>query len=288
MKWITQKNFGFFTGFGGTSAFGATNTLGGGGGAFGATGTSAFGAPSGGLFGGVGAQPQAAQQAPLAAAAAGNHINDYLSSLTANPYGDDPLYKNLAPTTEDKLKEVLKPTNSLAQKAVMANRYKISPARNIMVKPKSLNASGAAGMSSPGGIGSGRSGGGLFDGLEDEDDTAANKSDLFVPRSSVKKLVLKPKSSGTPNKSNPVTFAQADTTHNITNDEDVLVAASNEESVAFPPLKDKNQVWPITTCQSVKHVEKLKRVPSGSLVKRVSFSRLLAILKNCTVLKKIC
>ena len=280
MKWITQKNFGFFTGFGGTSAFGATNTLGGGGGAFGATGTSAFGAPSGGLFGGVGAQPQAAQQAPLAAAAAGNHINDYLSSLTANPYGDDPLYKNLAPTTEDKLKEVLKPTNSLAQKAVMANRYKISPARNIMVKPKSLNASGAAGMSSPGGIGSGRSGGGLFDGLEDEDDTAANKSDLFVPRSSVKKLVLKPKSSGTPNKSNPVTFAQAETTHNITNDEDVLVAASNEESVAFPPLKDKNQVWPITTCQSAKHVEKLKRVPSGSLVKRVSFSRLLAILKR--------
>ena len=123
----------------------------------------------------------------------------------------------------------------------------------------------------------GRSGGGLFDGLEDEDDTAANKSDLFVPRSSVKKLVLKPKSSGTPNKSNPVTFAQADTTHNITNDEDVLVAASNEESVAFPPLKDKNQVWPITTCQSVKHVKKLKRVPS---VKRVSFSRLLAILKK--------
>ena len=114
-----SKNFVFFTGFGGTSAFGATNTLGGGGGAFGATGTSAFGAPSGGLFGGVGAQPQAAQQAPLAAAAAGNHINDYLSSLTANPYGDDPLYKNLAPTTEDKLKEVLKPTNSLAQKAVM-------------------------------------------------------------------------------------------------------------------------------------------------------------------------
>ena len=82
---------------------------------------------------------------------------------------------------------------------------------------------------------------------------------MFVPRTSVKKLVLKPKGSpaaglgGSGIKAtggHPVTFAPADSTHNvsahnITNDEDGPVANLAEESVAFPlkeVLKDKNQI----------------------------------------------
>ena len=222
----TNTGFGAPTaGFGagaGTSAFGTAAT-GFGGAASG--GLGAFGAGTS-AFGGLGTQQAMPATQAVPAAATGQSVRDYLSSLTNNPYGDDPLYKNLVPgaQSDEKLSQVLKPTNSLAQKAVLANRYKISPHRNVMVKPKSLNASGSAGSGH-------NKTSSLFDGLEDDEDAANKSTDLFVPKSSVKKLVLKTKSPRVAS----TALASISNAHNITNDESLL---DKDESVVFPSVKD--------------------------------------------------
>ena len=180
-------------------------------------------------------------------------VHDYLASLTANPYGDDPLFKGLVPGSQSDthLEEILKPTNPAAQKALLlaGNQYKISPHRNVRVKPKPIsslgNSSGtiktAFSSNSP-----------LFDGLED-DDISNSKNDLFVPRRSVKKLVIKPKSPG--NQSNtiearPSSRTSLQTINNITNDESLNEGAdiaSNDTagkpedvSLNLPPILGKD------------------------------------------------
>jgi nuclear pore complex protein Nup98-Nup96 len=83
--------------------------------------------------------------------------------------------------------EIMKPTNPAAQKAALLNsnsQYKVSPHRGLKAKVKPL--SGGSGAIS------GANKSTIFDGLEEDDDDV--KNDVFVPRSSVKKLVLKPKS----------------------------------------------------------------------------------------------
>ena len=79
----------------------------------------------------------------------------------------------------------MKPTNPAAQKAALLAsnqpQYKVSPhGLKAKVKPLSGNKNNSSNKSA------------FFDGL-DEDDSVEAKSDLFVPRSSVKKLILKPK-----------------------------------------------------------------------------------------------
>ena len=82
--------------------------------------------------------------------------------------------------------------NPAAQKALLlaGNQYKISPHRNVKVKPKPISSL----TTGPGTLKSNlsTSNSPLFDGLED-DDIMNSKNDLFVPRKSVKKLVIKPK-----------------------------------------------------------------------------------------------
>ena len=79
----------------------------------------------------------------------------------------------------------MKPTNPAAQKAALIAtnqpHYKVSP-HGLKAKVKPLSGKhNVSGNKSA-----------FFDGL-DEDDSIEAKSDLFVPRSSVKKLILKPK-----------------------------------------------------------------------------------------------
>ena len=79
----------------------------------------------------------------------------------------------------------MKPTNPAAQKAALIAtnqpQYKVSP-HGLKAKVKPLSGKhNVSGNKSA-----------FFDGL-DEDDSIEAKSDLFVPRSSVKKLILKPK-----------------------------------------------------------------------------------------------
>ena len=138
--------------------------------------SSSFGA--GGLTGGLNQQPQQPQQLPS--------IQSQLASLTSNPYGDNPLFKTLLPDN-NRREEIMKPTNPAAQKAALLAssnqpQYKVSPRGGLKakVKPLSGNKNNSSNKSA------------FFDGL-DEDDSIDAKSDLFVPRSSVKKLILKPK-----------------------------------------------------------------------------------------------
>ncbi|KAG1655387.1 Nuclear pore complex protein Nup98-Nup96 [Nymphon striatum] len=89
-------------------------------------------------------------------------------------------------TESGKREELLKPTNPSAQKALItANQFKVSPMPKV--KPKSWNASIDKKS--------------LFDGLED-DDLGLSLSESFVPRKSVKKLILKSKSVNASNTAN--------------------------------------------------------------------------------------
>lgn len=65
-------------------------------------------------------------------------IHQQILSMTASPYGDNPIFKDLKPLgslSED----ALKPTNPAAQKAILeasTNHYKITPKDNVIrVKP---------------------------------------------------------------------------------------------------------------------------------------------------------
>ena len=221
--------FGASTGFGSTPAgsFGASMP-----GAFGATTApfSSFGQSTAGLM----------QQAnPLLGHASSGQsvgsVHDYIASLTANPYGDDPLFKNLVPgsQSENHLEEILKPTNPAAQKALLlaGNQYKISPHRNVKVKPKPILSSIGSNTGPNKSNFSTMSNSPLFDGLED-DDVCSNKNDLFVPRRSVKKLVIKPRSPGlqanlTETRTQSCTGIQ--TVNNISNDESLNESVANFE-----------------------------------------------------------
>ncbi|XP_036924562.1 nuclear pore complex protein Nup98-Nup96 isoform X5 [Sturnira hondurensis] len=152
------SNFGFGTNTSGNSIFGSKpgpGTLGTGLGA--GFGTKALTDPN----------ASAAQQAVLQ-----QHIN----SLTYSPFGDSPLFRN--PMSDPKKKEErLKPTNPAAQKALTTpTHYKLTPRPATRVRPKALQTTGTAKSH-------------LFDGLDDDEPSLANGA--FMPKKSIKKLVLK-------------------------------------------------------------------------------------------------
>ncbi|XP_045148996.1 nuclear pore complex protein Nup98-Nup96 isoform X5 [Echinops telfairi] len=207
----TAANTSSGTGFGtGTGLFGQTTT---GFGAVGSTlfggnklttfGTSttsapSFGTTSGGLFGfgtnnsgnsifgnkpatgtlgtGLGAGFGTALTDPNASAAQQAVLQQHINSLTYSPFGDSPLFRN--PMSDPKKKEErLKPTNPAAQKALTTpTHYKLTPRPATRVRPKALQTTGTAKSQ-------------LFDGLDDDEPSLANGA--FMPKKSIKKLVLK-------------------------------------------------------------------------------------------------
>ena len=70
-------------------------------------------------------------------------LQSQLASLTSNPYGDNPLFKNLLPDN-NRREEIMKPTNPVAQKAALnSTQYKVSP-HGLKAKVKPLNGPGSA------------------------------------------------------------------------------------------------------------------------------------------------
>ncbi|XP_024907346.1 nuclear pore complex protein Nup98-Nup96 isoform X6 [Pteropus alecto] len=199
----TATNTSTGTAFGtGTGLFGQTNT------GFGAVGSTLFGnnklttfgtsttsAPSFGfgtntsgnsLFGskpgpgtlgtGLSAGFGTALTDPNASAAQQAVLQQHINSLTYSPFGDSPLFRN--PMSDPKKKEErLKPTNPAAQKALTTpTHYKLTPRPATRVRPKALQTTGTAKSH-------------LFDGLDDDEPSLANGA--FMPKKSIKKLVLK-------------------------------------------------------------------------------------------------
>ncbi|XP_033620078.1 nuclear pore complex protein Nup98-Nup96 isoform X5 [Fukomys damarensis] len=185
------------TGFGavGSTLFGNNKLT-----TFGTSTTSApsFGTTSGGLFGfgtntsgnsifgskpapgalgtGLGTGFGTALTDPNASAAQQAVLQQHLNSLTYSPFGDSPLFRN--PMSDPKKKEErLKPTNPAAQKALTTpTHYKLTPRPATRVRPKALQTTGTTKSH-------------LFDGLDDDEPSLANGA--FMPKKSIKKLVLK-------------------------------------------------------------------------------------------------
>uniref|UniRef100_A0A8D0HTZ6 Nuclear pore complex protein Nup98-Nup96 n=1 Tax=Sphenodon punctatus TaxID=8508 RepID=A0A8D0HTZ6_SPHPU len=158
-----------------TSLFGNTQPK------LGATlGTGAFGAPgfntSTATLGFGAPQPAVALTDPNVSAAQQALLQQQLNSLTYSPFGDSPLFRN--PMSDPKKKEErLKPTNPAAQKALTTpTHYKLTPRPATRVRPKALQTSGPAKSH-------------LFDGLDDDEPSLSNGA--FMPKKSIKKLVLK-------------------------------------------------------------------------------------------------
>uniref|UniRef100_A0A3Q2E9I9 Nuclear pore complex protein Nup98-Nup96 n=1 Tax=Cyprinodon variegatus TaxID=28743 RepID=A0A3Q2E9I9_CYPVA len=171
---------GLGTGFGtvgtGTTLFGNNqNKLGTTLGTMGAFGTTGFNSGGTGLGFGAPQQPVALTD-PNANAAQQAMLQQQLNVLAYSPYGDSPLFRN--PLSDPKKKEErLKPTNPTAQKALTTpTHYKLTPRPATKVRPKALTSSGASKSQ-------------LFDGLDDDEPSLTNGA--FVPRKSIKKLVLK-------------------------------------------------------------------------------------------------
>ncbi|XP_055493395.1 nuclear pore complex protein Nup98-Nup96 isoform X1 [Leucoraja erinacea] len=168
--------FGTALGAGQTSLFGSTQpklgiTLGAGG-----FGTGAFNTGTAGV--GFGA-PQAAMclTDPTASATQQAVLQQQLNALAYTPFGDSPLFRN--PMVDHKKKEErLKPTNPAAQKALTTpTHYKLTPRPATRVRPKALQATGSTKSQ-------------LFDGLDDDEPSSLSNG-TFLPRKSIKKLVLK-------------------------------------------------------------------------------------------------
>ncbi|XP_053312712.1 nuclear pore complex protein Nup98-Nup96 isoform X2 [Spea bombifrons] len=122
------------------------------------------------------AQVPVALTDPNAAAAQQLFLQQQLTALAYSPYGDSPLFRN--PLSDAKKKEErLKPTNPAAQQALLTpSHYKLTPRPATRVRPKALQTSGTAKTQ-------------LFDGLDDDEPSLSNGA--FMPKKSIKKLVLK-------------------------------------------------------------------------------------------------
>ncbi|XP_030055686.1 nuclear pore complex protein Nup98-Nup96 isoform X2 [Microcaecilia unicolor] len=169
-----STGFGTAIGAGQPSLFGNQPKLGStlGAGTFGTTGFNAattglnFGAP----------QAPVALTDPNAAAAQQAVLQQQINTLAYSPFGDSPLFRN--PISDPKKKEErLKPTNPTAQKALTTpTHYKLTPRPATRVRPKALQTQGSAKTQ-------------LFDGLDDDEPALTNGA--FMPKKSIKKLVLK-------------------------------------------------------------------------------------------------
>ncbi|XP_043928758.1 nuclear pore complex protein Nup98-Nup96 [Protopterus annectens] len=140
-----------------------------------AFGTTAFN-PSGTSLNFGAAPASVALTDPNAAAVQQAALQQQISSLTYAPFGDSPLFRN--PMSDPKKKEErLKPTNPAAQKALTTpTHYKLTPRPATRVRPKALQTVGSTKSQ-------------LFDGLDDDEPSVSNGT--FMPRKSIKKLVLK-------------------------------------------------------------------------------------------------
>ncbi|XP_074191957.1 nuclear pore complex protein Nup98-Nup96 isoform X6 [Rhinolophus sinicus] len=142
------------------------------------SGNSIFGSkPGPGTLGtGLSAGFGTALTDPNASAAQQAVLQQHINSLTYSPFGDSPLFRN--PMSDPKKKEErLKPTNPAAQKALTTpTHYKLTPRPATRVRPKALQTTGTAKSH-------------LFDGLDDDEPSLANGA--FMPKKSIKKLVLK-------------------------------------------------------------------------------------------------
>ncbi|XP_055728255.1 nuclear pore complex protein Nup98-Nup96-like isoform X1 [Salvelinus fontinalis] len=167
--------FGAAVGTGQMSLFGTNKTLGSTLGTIGAFGPQGFSTGTSTL--GFGAQQQpVALTDPNAAAAQQAVLQQQINALAYSPFGDSPLFRN--PLSDPKKKEErLKPTNPAAQKALTTpTHYKLTPRPATRVRPKALTSSGSSKSQ-------------LFDGLDDDEPSLTNGA--FMPRKSIKKLVLK-------------------------------------------------------------------------------------------------
>uniref|UniRef100_A0A674BPF4 Nuclear pore complex protein Nup98-Nup96 n=1 Tax=Salmo trutta TaxID=8032 RepID=A0A674BPF4_SALTR len=159
------SNFGFGPTAAGGSLFGNKTAAGGLGTGLGA----GFGA-------GMNGKSVIALTDPNAAAAQQAVLQQQINALAYSPFGDSPLFRN--PLSDPKKKEErLKPTNPAAQKALTTpTHYKLTPRPATRVRPKALTSSGSSKSQ-------------LFDGLDDDEPSLTNGA--FMPRKSIKKLVLK-------------------------------------------------------------------------------------------------
>ena len=114
---------------------------------------------------------------------------------------------------------MLKPTNPAAQKALAANTYKVSPHRNVKIrmKPKDDNDKTA-----------------IFEGL---DDGIMAAGEIFIPRTSVKKLVLRSRPSDLSN--NSVSIASVPNSEDTDVDPDKSLTIGLHEVV--PEKKDEQE-----------------------------------------------
>ncbi|KAH0625336.1 hypothetical protein JD844_033863 [Phrynosoma platyrhinos] len=146
----------------------------------GTLGTGAFGAPgfntSTATLGFGAPQPAVALTDPNASAAQQAILQQHLNSLTYSPFGDSPLFRNPIFGAASIMIR-LKPTNPAAQKALTTpTHYKLTPRPATRVRPKALQTTGSSKSH-------------LFDGLDDDEPALSNGA--FMPKKSIKKLVLK-------------------------------------------------------------------------------------------------
>ena len=122
---------------------------------------------------------------------------------------------------------MLKPTNPAAQKALAANTYKVSPHRNVKIrmKPKDDNDKSA-----------------IFEGL---DDGIMAAGEIFIPRTSVKKLVLRSRPSDMSN--NSITIAAAPTSEDTDVDPDKSLTIGLHEIVPEKKVDDQEGINDTTT-----------------------------------------
>uniref|UniRef100_A0A8C7HY47 Nuclear pore complex protein Nup98-Nup96 n=1 Tax=Oncorhynchus kisutch TaxID=8019 RepID=A0A8C7HY47_ONCKI len=162
-------------GTGQMSLFGNNKTLGSTLGTMGGFGVQGFSTGNSTLGFGAPQQPVAVTD-PNAVAAQQAVLQQQINALAYSPFGDSPLFRN--PLSDPKKKEErLKPTNPVAQKALTTpTHYKLTPRPATRVRPKALTSSGSSKSQ-------------LFDGLDDDEPSLTNSA--FMPRKSIKKLVLK-------------------------------------------------------------------------------------------------